>query len=178
MRNEAQPAQAIGSASGQTPGSAPETAQVLALRHHGGVRYARTCKGELELRTRRHPLSPRARQLLLLVDSRRDFDRLARVFANHELTAYLALLQAEGLIQLDEPVCAAPPANELESLRDRALNQLLTTLGSAAEHFALRIAKCRSRPELETLVPAMESVVEVCKGKDAARKFTESVLVP
>lgn len=139
--------------------------------------HARTEKGELELRTRQHGLSPRARQLLLLIDQRRDGKRLARVFPAHELTAYLALLQSQGFIRLERAASPPSPGDPLESLRNRALNKLIDLLGVPGEFFALRVAKCKSKAEIEALIPAMESVIEVSCGKEKAVQFSRTVLV-
>lgn len=152
---------------------APDSSGVVRAALH-----ARTDKGELELRTRQHGLSPRARQLLLLIDCRRDQKRLARVFPAHELSAYLTLLETEGFIRVERAASDTTPPDRLESLRDRTVKRLIETLGTSGEAFALRVARCRTQGEIEALVPAIASVVEVMSGKDSANRFSRSVFTP
>jgi hypothetical protein len=163
---------------GRQPVGYPSNAQAPATDPVKAALHARTEKGELELRTRQHGLSPRARQLLLLIDRRRDRKRLARVFPAHELTAYLALLESQGFICLERAASPDSSDDPLESLRDRALSGLIDILGIPGEFFALRVAKCKSKAEIEALIPAMESIIEVTRGREQASQFSRTVLVP
>ena len=129
--------------------------------------------------SRQHGLSPRARQLLLLLNGKRDIKRLSRIFASHELHAYLTVLRTGGFIRAKSlpknRVGADPNADTLSAMREQTLIQLLEATGIAGEPFALRVAKCSTTQELHALVPAMASVIEVSRGPAAARQFAEKV---
>lgn|GEM_PF-6968937 len=125
--------------------------------------------------SREHGLSPRARQLLLLLDGKRDVKRLSRIFASHELHAYLTVLRTGGFIRAKTLSENPPDAETLEAMREKTLVQFLEVTGIAGEPFALRVAKCSTAQELHALVPAMASVIEVSRGPGAARQFAEKV---
>ena len=137
--------------------------------------FERTNAGASELLSRQHGLSPRARQLLLLLDGKRDVKRLSRIFASHELQAYLTVLKTGGFIRVKSPKKINGEADSLITIREKTLVRFLTATGIAGEPFALRVAKCQSAQELHALVPAMASVIEVSQGPGAARQFAEEV---
>ena len=56
--------------------------------------YAKTSQGSDEIATRRHGLSMRVRQLLILIDGRRSVADLARMMPDTELRANLALVES------------------------------------------------------------------------------------
>lgn len=137
--------------------------------------FERTSAGAAELLSRQHGLSPRARQLLLLLDGKRDVKRLSRIFAAHELQAYLTVLRTAGFIRAKSLVTNPGDAGTLITMRENALVRFLEATGIAGEPFALRVAKCQTPQELHALVPAMASVIEVSRGPGAARQFAEKV---
>ncbi len=137
--------------------------------------FERTSAGAAELLSREHGLSPRARQLLLLIDGKRDTGRLSRIFATHELDAYLTVLRAGRFIRAKSLPDQVSAPNTLGAKRQKTLDQFLEVTGIAGESFALRVAKCRTWQELHALVPAMASVIEVSRGPGAARQFAEKV---
>lgn len=149
-----------------------------------------TClpKGRDELRTGLHGLSPRARQLLQLVDGRRSATGFARIFPPAELVAYLALLEIGGFVapQVAEPEPEDPPRalhalstaatrDEFGRLREHLLVELLQRLGPAAESFALAVMRSTAIADLQRLVPAMAAAVEVGEGPEQAERFTRSL---
>lgn len=73
-----------------------------------GARFAKTEKGRGEIRDRKHGLTPRARQLLVMVDGSRTVDELLRLGAAPEA---LASLIKDGFIR--EVVAEARLAPEL-----------------------------------------------------------------
>jgi hypothetical protein len=153
--------------------SVQETIQQIGLRT--AELFERTNAGAAELLSRRNGLSPRARQLLLLVDGNRDMKRLSRIFASHELHAYLTVLKAGGFIRAKSWSDRSCNTDKLSTMRETTLVKFLEVTGLAGEPFALRVAKCQSAQELHALVPAMASVIEVSHGPGAARQFAEEV---
>jgi len=150
--------------------------------------FQKTNKGADELKTRRHGLSPRLRQLLILVDGRRDLGELARVLPGPELAGQLAQLESGGFVTrpleaaFPEPekapapaVPAAPgpaaPAEDLRALRARMARALIDTIGPNGDDLAMRIERVRSVDELRALLPAVLSVVEACSGRAGVDQF-------
>ncbi len=60
--------------------------------------FRKTDKGAEELRSRRHGLSPRLRQLLILIDGKRDRSELARILPGPDLAEHLAQLERDGFV--------------------------------------------------------------------------------
>ena len=58
--------------------------------------FAKTPQGSDEIATRRHGLSMRMRQLLILIDGRRTVSDLARLISDKDLGASLATLEEQG----------------------------------------------------------------------------------
>ncbi|HRE17111.1 MAG TPA: hypothetical protein PLW86_08590 [Rhodocyclaceae bacterium] len=77
--------------------------------------YAKTAKGQNEVDSRAGGLKPKTRRVLILIDSKRDIDELARLSLNDEdsVTEILRNLLVEGYIELAATPMAAgtlPPA--------------------------------------------------------------------
>ena len=62
--------------------------------------YAKTPQGVDAVRNRTHGLSPRARQLLIMIDGQRDVASLQQIFAPDVLSGLLTQLAQVGLVQL------------------------------------------------------------------------------
>ena len=153
--------------------------------------FQKTGKGADELRTRRHGLSPRLRQLLILIDGKRDFAELSRMLPGAELAEYLAQLERGGFVSrpfdlhepeadagfvaAPEPAAPAPPPaqDDLRALRARVTRALLDTIGPNGDDFAIRIERTRSVDELRSLLPAVLSVVEACGGRAGVDGFLQ-----
>lgn len=74
--------------------------------------FQKTGRGIDELRTRSHGLAPRLRQLLILVDGRRDVDELARMLPGPGFAEHLEQLESGGFVErlAHPPDVAAAPA--------------------------------------------------------------------
>lgn len=156
------------------------------------VTFVKTSKGQREIQTRQYGLSPRCRQLLLLIDGSRTSVQLLKIFAEPELAAYLAVLETNGFIESADDLAdlmpgrrsgprltalsAAAAANEFGRNRATVLVQLLKLVGPAGEPFALRIFRCQDAAELESLFPAILSVIEVFGGPSKAQQFARETL--
>jgi len=143
----------------------------------------KTDKAYQELRQRLFGLSPRARQLLILIDGRRRREDLARMLPEPELSTTLALLQGQGFV---EPVAdaagdwigAATPGDAPEALqarRARVARALVEALGPSGDDFAMRVERCTAADELLQLLPAAASVVEAAAGREASERFIERI---
>lgn len=143
----------------------------------------KTRKGTDELRTRRHGLSPRLRQLLILIDGKRDTAELARMLPGPELAEQLARLENDGFVTRpleapDEPdpervAQPAPVVEDLRALSARVTRALLETIGPNGDELAMRIERARSIDELRSLLPAVLSVVEACGGRAGVDGFLQ-----
>lgn len=149
----------------------------------------KTGKGADELRSRRHGLGPRLRQLLILIDGRREVAELARMLPGPDLAGQLERLERDGFVArsaLAEPAVAerarshatptpaqaAAPAGapaavpeDLRTLCARVTRALHDTIGPHGDDFALRIERVRTIDELRELLPAVLSIVEACNGR-------------
>lgn len=160
------------------------------------VVYQKTGKGVDELKTRRHGLGPRLRQLLILVDGKREVAELARMMPAGELAEQLAQLESGGFVALphegaspepgeapahggspappqDAPAQLAPAGEDLRVLRARVTRALLDTIGPNGDDFAIRLERARSVEELRALLPAVLSVVEACGGRVGVDGFLQ-----
>ncbi len=73
----------------------------------------KTQKGNDELVTRKHGLSPRVRQLLILIDGHRTFAALVKMIGAKEAVAYAMALESEGFAaRISVPVAQAIGASE------------------------------------------------------------------
>lgn len=152
--------------------------------------FQKTGKGADELRTRRHGLGPRLRQLLILVDGRRDIAELSRMLPGPEFGDQLAQLEQGGFVarpfdagspQADGGAAAASGpaaapaagAEELRALRTRVTRALLDTIGPNGDDLAIRIERTHTIDELRALLPAVLSVVEACRGRTGIDDFLQ-----
>jgi len=71
---------------------------------------------------------------------------------------------------------AAACASHFGRARASVLVQLLKLVGPAGEPFALRIMRCQDVRELESLFPAILSVIEVFGGPSKAQQFARETL--
>lgn len=155
--------------------------------------YRKTDKGAAEIATRSHRLPPRLRQLLILVDGRRDDAELRRL-VHPGCDEALHALAADGFIELvgitavhvvaQPPAAAAPSvpsapvplaaaAPNLEQLRRDAVRALTDQLGPAAEALALKIERTRSADELRRLLEMGQHSLRQLRGAAAAAAFAE-----
>lgn len=135
--------------------------------------FAKSAKAHAELRERRHGLSPRLRQLLILADGRRTVGDLARLLPDLDSGEALAMLERDGFVTraaIDDER-ALPGWEPLPAVRERIVQALDASIGSAGEDMAQRIERCESREELREVLPAVLSVVEAVGGRVATRVF-------
>ena len=163
--------------------------------------FRKTAKGQAEVESRAHRLTPRLRGMLILVDGKRDSDDLDRLVAQDAIDT-LAALAEQGLIEavgetlaVAEPaaaygplpvsanalanssvpaVAAAPAARsarELAALRRQVARALKEELGSSAGPLVKRIEGVLSAEELKPLLSQSVRLVLAARGKTAADAF-------
>jgi hypothetical protein len=149
--------------------------------------YLKTAKGTEEIAKRTVGLNPRVRQLLILIDGKRNAAELAKMLPDAAIELWLDQLITDGFIQSSEfkeptkpsnPNFAAytSPTDGSVKLKARHVaRMLLETLGSNADDFALRIERCNSLDELRELVPQVLTVVESVAGEQAMANFVRKI---
>jgi hypothetical protein len=150
--------------------------------------YRKSLKGVAEIETRSHRLAPRQRAALILVDGRKTDLELAALIPG-EPQAALAGLLADGFIEVVATLAERPAerkpapaaatagssvhkaAGTLEATRRDAVRQLNDQLGPSAEGLAIRIERCASMAELQTLLAQAVQLLHGVRGKTAAEAF-------
>lgn len=157
--------------------------------------FRKTAKGQVEIETRAHRLTPRLRGLLIMVDGKRDSAGLAALMPPQQAEALLQELTAQGFIESFEtaggptapPAAPAPGAApapssapttpnaaaavDFEKLRRDAVRALTDGAGPAAETVAIRIEKAKSIDELRPLLAQAAQVLANMRGRAAAEAF-------
>lgn len=77
--------------------------------------FRKTNRAAEELRTRQHGLSPRLRQLLILVDGKRSVEEISRAMPQPELGSQLAHLERGGFVERGAQLEAPPRGAQLET---------------------------------------------------------------
>lgn len=160
--------------------------------------FRKTAKGQTEIETRAHRLTPRLRALLILVDGKRDTAALGGLVQQAE--DLLAELLAQGFVKaLPEAVAPPPPAppvrpavpapaaapaaappaatgGDFDTLRRNAVRALNDALGPAAESLAIRIERARSMAELRPLLVQAAQLMANMRGRGAAEAYAAKFL--
>jgi hypothetical protein len=151
--------------------------------------YRKTAKGQAEIETRAHRLSPRLRGALIVVDGQRSQSDLAKMIPG-DVEATLQQLEAEGFIDVfavladrppaPAPAPAAPPkpaaapassAGSIDSVKRDAVRYLNDKMGPAAEGIAIKIERCKGMADLQPLLVQAASLLRSFGGADAADPF-------
>jgi hypothetical protein len=152
--------------------------------------YSKTTKGIEEIAKRTVGLNPRVRQLLILVDGKRNAVDLAKLLPEAQVELWLDQLISDGFIQSSDFKEPAKPSNpnfaaytsqsnlsepSVKAKAKHVARMLIETLGSNADDFALRIERCNSIDELRELVPQVLAVVESVAGEQAMANFVRKI---
>ncbi len=159
-------------------------------------------KGNDEVVTRKHGLSPRIRQLLILIDGHRSFAALSKLLGAKEAVAYAIALESEGFVArvslptaasalhghdhaMDTELAAVTPASrpspsvapaaDFATMRHRIERLLHETLGPFADDISVRVEKARTVQDLRDLQQSIVLIVEAVRGKTAAAEFLQKV---
>lgn len=155
--------------------------------------YRKTAKGQAEIETRAHRLSPRLRGALILVDGQRNDDELLKMIPV-EAHATLAALMSDGFIEVAMTLAAAPPKPaaaatpgasaaarkepSLEAVRRDVVRALNDQLGPAAEGIAMKIERAKAMPDLQPLLAQAAQLLGSVRGPAAAEAFVARFLTP
>lgn len=169
--------------------------------------YRKTAKGQSEIETRAHHLTPRLRTPLIMIDGKRGDDELRKLIAGQPDQILQTLLE-QGFIEVvaggaaaarassaspgaDEsrppqsskppstlPQDSKPPAMRFEDWRRLAVRSLTDQLGPAAEGVALKIERARNAEELRPLLVIARDILANARGADAAAAFNARFIAP
>ncbi len=150
--------------------------------------YRKTPKGFAEVETRAHRLTPRIRNVLILLDGVRTLDSL-RAMVNQGLDENIQLLldgdfiepavvpERQRLAPRPEPTPPprapdAPGADFLAVRRDvvRVVNE---QLGPVGENVAIKMERAQSAAELRPLLATASQLIQSVGGAQAAQAFRE-----
>lgn len=153
--------------------------------------YRKTRIGQAEIETRALRLPPRLRNLLIIVDGKRDIEAL-QTMLGYAPAAALQQLLAYGLIEAlqqrtppqagaGEVVAPAVPsatldADALKQLRQAAVRALNDALGPAAESTAIRLERATTEAELRPLLERAAGLVAAVRGSAAGRDYAQRFL--
>lgn len=151
-----------------------------------GTTYRKTAKGLDEVQHRTHRLTPRERNMLILVDGQRSDDDLAKLIQTQAPETLRRLADAgfiEALASGPPPPptptsTAAPPlrpVTNITKVRQEAVRRLLDHVGPAGDALAMRIEKA---PDLEALRPLLVSargLIAHVRGEQAAADYISAL---
>lgn len=148
--------------------------------------YQKTPKGSQAIATRDHALTPRMRQMLILVDGKRQAEELAKLSGTQaEAPQLLAQLQELGFIEgiassaptsAPAPLEPAKPAVTLKEAQRYAVRKLTDLMGPGAEALCIRIESTRSTQDFMQAVRNAETVLRDFGGAQMAASFAQEVL--
>jgi hypothetical protein len=155
--------------------------------------FRKTDKGQAEVETRAHRLSPRLRSALILVDGKRSSDELRKLIAQQPDDT-LAALNDQGFIEIAAvsaaPAPAAPApaagnesraaasssggvARDFDGMRRQLVREFTELTGPLGEAMALRLEKAADRQALRSLLAAAGEYVIGVRGASAANDFVQ-----
>ena len=154
--------------------------------------FRKTDKGQAEVETRAHRLSPRLRSALILVDGKRSSDELRKLI-NQQADDTLAALSDQGFIEIAAvsaaaPAPAAPTAGEsrgsgsassggaardFDGVRRQLVREFTELTGPLGEAMAMRLEKAGDRQALRGLLAAAGEYVIGVRGASAANDFVQ-----
>lgn len=144
--------------------------------------YARSAKGEEEIRTRKHQLRPLQRQSLILIDGHSPLKvLLSRWAALRGFEESIMQLERDGFI---EPLPAAAPASapaqpagqpgEAEEVRRQLLDWLAAQLPARDAKFAAKLQAAPASPDgLQAAVDACCRLLRLTVDEKLAARFAE-----
>ena len=156
--------------------------------------FRKTDKGQAEVETRAHRLSPRLRSALILVDGKRSSDELRKLIAQQPDDT-LAALSDQGFIEVaavlpapPAPAAAAPgagnesraassassgSARDFDGIRRQLAREFTELTGPLGEAMAMRLEKASDRQALRSLLAAAGEYVIGVRGATAANDFVQ-----
>jgi hypothetical protein len=154
--------------------------------------FRKTDKGQAEIETRAHRLSPRLRSALILVDGKRTSDELRKLIAQ-QADDTLAALNDQGFIEIAAVSAAPAPsapaatagaetrgaasasggARDFDGVRRQMVREFNDLTGPLGEAMAIRMEKAADRQALRSLLAAAGEYVIGVRGAAAANEFVQ-----
>jgi hypothetical protein len=153
--------------------------------------FRKTDKGQAEIETRAHRLSPRLRSALILVDGKRTSDELRKLIAQ-QADDTLAALNDQGFIEIAAVSAAPPPsaaspaaaaeargaaaassARDFDGLKRQMVREFNDLTGPLGEAMAIRLEKAADRQTLRSLLAAAGEYVIGVRGASTANDFVQ-----
>jgi hypothetical protein len=153
--------------------------------------FRKTDKGQTEVETRAHRLSPRLRSALILVDGKRSSDELRKLI-HQQADETLAALSEQGFIEIAAVSAAPAPAasatagesraagasssgspRDFDGLRRQLVRDFTELTGPLGEAMAIRLEKAGDRQALRNLLAAAGEYVIGVRGASTANDFVQ-----
>lgn len=147
----------------------------------------KTPKGIEEVERKAHGLALKARQVLIMVDGKRDVEALETIFPPGSVAPVLTELLAGGFIRALEPVAPAPVTTaahaapsgsatvSLQPAREAFSSALYDVFGPDADNFTIHVDKAKSVEELSELATRYQEVVAKMGGRRKADGFVATL---
>ncbi|MBI5919427.1 MAG: hypothetical protein HY849_08665 [Nitrosomonadales bacterium] len=160
----------------------------------GSTVLAKTPKGLEEMEKRTYRLPPRLRQILILVDGKRNLATLAEMLASPEVGITLAQLVADGFLAEAAapaaPVAAKPtaaksngeqdiptdPAERLSMARNFIINTTQTFVGMFGSGLIARAKSAQNVEDLRQLVKDWDEAIASTAGKKRSAELKPRLL--
>lgn len=154
--------------------------------------FRKTAKGVHEIETREHRLPPRLRNVLILVDGRRDVATL-RGLVPQQVDDVLNMLVEQAFIEAAgqaapapraaddariqgtvSPVAASSAPSQPFNIRQRAaVRDLNDAIGPMAEALAIRMERARHDADLRALVQTAVQLIGNSRGRSVAEAYAK-----
>lgn len=151
----------------------------------------KTAAGQAEVGSKAHPLPPRARSLLIMIDGKRSLDEL-RAMLGPQVDEAVLLLQREGLVEpvpgaaapvtaaAATPVAAAfvPVAAALDvaAVRRDAARAITDALGPMGDALAMRVERAKTEEELRAVLQLAAKSLADAAPRAKAEAFRQRFL--
>lgn len=156
--------------------------------------FRKTDKGQAEITTREHRLSPRLRSALILVDGKRSDDELRKMIAA-EADETIKALRDGGFIEVlfvtadknstaakaAAPAASAAPAGEARTAaetRRRAVRWIADRMGPMGDLINMRIEASKTPEELSNALLSARHAIRDQLGAAKALEFQDEIITP
>jgi hypothetical protein len=137
--------------------------------------FVKTPKGIDEVERRTHGLPLKSRQVLIMIDGRRDVAALKDIFPPEMAGPVVAELLASGFIRELAPAASSAPVTkpdqELQPMKEAFSSALYDVFGPDADNFTRHVDAAKSRSDLVRLAEKYEQVVTRMGGRTKAEAF-------
>ena len=136
--------------------------------------YVKTPKGIEEVERKAHGLALKPRQMLIMIDGKRDDAALKGIFPPEMVTPILQELVAGGFVcelEPPPPVAAAPKVDKFKLQKEAFTAALYEVMGPDSDNFTSKIDAAKSAADLAEAAANCEEVVAKLGGRKKAEGF-------